>query len=136
MAKVHQSLEKILSDDEMAVVDDIIAKFKSANQEVENLEQKIADTNEQIHLMRIKREKETADAIIEENANLLKELQALRAEDLRMMMSEQEIEDLDIIESINHQFELIHKAYEKGLIDKEKYDEYILFANDAHKVQM
>lgn len=120
----------------MAVVDDIIEKYKSANEEVASLEQKIAETSEQIVLMKIKREKEVKDAIIAENEELIKELQTLREDDLKMLLTEEEVEDKEIIDSVNKQIALIQKAYERGLINKEKYDEYLLFANEAHKMQM
>lgn len=112
-------------------------------QEVENTKQLIVDANDTITMMEAKRGKEQRDANAErakelqkENEALLQEIAEIREENWKALLTENEREDYELIESVNKQLQLIEEAYKRKLITKEKYDEYILFANDAHKVRM
>lgn len=132
----HNYVLSLLSDEEKEKFEQLNQQYKDLIDERAGWWEKSKEISNQIKMMEINNAREQREKILEENKELLKELQQMREDNRMMLLSDQDAEDLELINSINRQLEIIQKAYDRKLITKEKYDEYILFANDAHKVKM
>lgn len=132
----HNYVLSLLSDEEKEKFEQLNQQYKDLIDERAGWWEKSKEISNQIKMMEINNAREQREKILEENKELLKELQQMREDNRMMLLSDQDAEDLELTNSINRQLEIIQKAYDRKLITKEKYDEYILFANDAHKVKM
>lgn len=132
----HNYVLSLLSDEEKEKFEQLNQQYKDLIDERAGWWEKSKEISNQIKMMEINNAREQREKILEENKELLKELQQMREDNRMTLLSDQDAEDLELTNSINRQLEIIQKAYDRKLITKEKYDEYILFANDAHKVKM